>query len=146
MPVPSQGHYGFHSFPVVDWFVCLYTYEFWLSLCKIVRSSVILLLPLFNVRIMLFCLSTYSFCYLYLFIAYQNKNHTFNWLNTLHVTFTIPRYRLECWYRPVHKPCINWYYWSIHGYLFVYVLINYNVTYNLILFLIISWTPFKQLL
>ena len=29
-------------------------------------------------------------------IAYQNKNHIFNWLNTLHVTFTIPRYRLEC--------------------------------------------------
>jgi hypothetical protein len=28
-------------------FVCLYTYEFLLSLCKIVRSSVILLLPLF---------------------------------------------------------------------------------------------------
>ena len=28
-------------------FICLYTYEFWLSLCKIVRSSVILLLPLF---------------------------------------------------------------------------------------------------
>jgi hypothetical protein len=36
MPVPSQGHYG------------LYNYEFWLSLCKIVRSSVILLLPLLN--------------------------------------------------------------------------------------------------
>jgi hypothetical protein len=29
-------------------FVCLYTYEFLLSLCKIVRSSVILLLPLLN--------------------------------------------------------------------------------------------------
>jgi hypothetical protein len=29
-------------------FVCLYNYEFWLSLCKIVRSSVILLLPLFT--------------------------------------------------------------------------------------------------
>jgi hypothetical protein len=29
-------------------FVCLYTYEFWLSLCKIVRRSVILLLPLFR--------------------------------------------------------------------------------------------------
>jgi hypothetical protein len=29
-------------------FVCLYTYEFWLSLCKIVRSSVIVLLSLFN--------------------------------------------------------------------------------------------------
>jgi hypothetical protein len=33
MPVPSQGHY---SFPVLTDFVC----------CKIVRSSVILLLPL----------------------------------------------------------------------------------------------------
>jgi hypothetical protein len=138
MPVPSQGHYCFHSFPVVDWFclficlwdhlhqqsrvtwsilttkvnvkntftshidnkyfwhfcwlpyldtfslyenssfiivsaeteyisnqvrvitvftvfrlltdfVCLYAYEFWLSLWKIVRSSVILLLPLFPI-------------------------------------------------------------------------------------------------
>ena len=29
-------------------FVCLYNYEFWLPLCKIVRSSVILLLPLFT--------------------------------------------------------------------------------------------------
>jgi hypothetical protein len=29
-------------------FVCLYNYEFWLSLCKIVRSSVILLLLLFS--------------------------------------------------------------------------------------------------
>jgi hypothetical protein len=25
LPVPSQGHYGFHSFPVVDWF-CLFIY------------------------------------------------------------------------------------------------------------------------
>jgi hypothetical protein len=25
MPLPSQGHYGFHSFPVVDWF-CLFIY------------------------------------------------------------------------------------------------------------------------
>jgi len=25
MPVPSQGHYGFHGFPVVDWF-CLFIY------------------------------------------------------------------------------------------------------------------------
>jgi hypothetical protein len=31
-------------------FVCLYNYDFWLSLCKIVRSSVILLLPLFQVK------------------------------------------------------------------------------------------------
>jgi hypothetical protein len=85
MPVPSQGHYGFHSFPVDDWFFlfiylwvltfsgwwlifsvyilmsfdvfrlmtdffCLYTYEFWFSLCKIARSSVILLLLLFTIR------------------------------------------------------------------------------------------------
>jgi hypothetical protein len=39
-------HYGFHSFRLLTDFVCLYNYEFWLSLCKIVRSSVILLLPL----------------------------------------------------------------------------------------------------
>jgi hypothetical protein len=43
----SQGHYGFHSFPLLTDFVCLYNYEFWFSLCKIARSSVILLLPLF---------------------------------------------------------------------------------------------------
>ena len=49
MSVPSQGHYGFHSFfRLLTDFVCLYTYEFWLSLCKIVRSSVILLLSLFK--------------------------------------------------------------------------------------------------
>jgi len=47
MPVPSQGHYGFHSFPVVTDFVCLYNYEFWLSLCKIIPDFV--------------CLYTYEF-------------------------------------------------------------------------------------
>ena len=48
MPVSSQGHYGFHSFPVVDWF-CLFINLWVLTfLCKIVRSSVILLLPLFK--------------------------------------------------------------------------------------------------
>ena len=51
MPVPSQGHYGFHSFPVVDWF-CLFIYLWVLTFpCTIVRSSVILLLPLFGVSI-----------------------------------------------------------------------------------------------
>ena len=39
----SYTLYVYYSSP----FVCLYTYEFWLSLCKIVRSSLILLLPLF---------------------------------------------------------------------------------------------------
>jgi hypothetical protein len=38
-------------------FVCLYNYEFWLSLCTIVRSSVILLLLLFNVIIALIYVS-----------------------------------------------------------------------------------------
>ena len=47
MPVPSQGHYGFPSVPVVDWFFCLLTYEFCLSFWKIAGCSVILLLPLF---------------------------------------------------------------------------------------------------
>ena len=46
MPVPSQGHYVFTVFRLLTDFVCLYTYEFWLSLWKIVLSSVILLLPL----------------------------------------------------------------------------------------------------
>jgi hypothetical protein len=38
----------FTVFRLLTDFFCLYTYEFWLSLCKIVRSSVILLLPLFG--------------------------------------------------------------------------------------------------
>ena len=40
----------FTVFRLLTDFVCLYTYEFWLSIWKIVRSSVILLLPLYNVR------------------------------------------------------------------------------------------------
>jgi hypothetical protein len=38
----------FTVFRLLTDFVCLYTYEFWRSLWKIVRSSVILLLPLFS--------------------------------------------------------------------------------------------------
>jgi hypothetical protein len=38
------------KFRLLTDFVCLYNYEFWLSLCKIVRSSVILLLPLFTTK------------------------------------------------------------------------------------------------
>jgi hypothetical protein len=38
----------FTVFRLLTDFVCLNTYEFWLSLCKIVRSLVILLLPLFS--------------------------------------------------------------------------------------------------
>jgi hypothetical protein len=50
MPVPSQGHCGFPVFRLLTDFVCLLTYEFWLSLWKIVRCSVILLLPLLNIN------------------------------------------------------------------------------------------------
>ena len=38
----------FTVFRLLTDFVCLYNYEFWFSLCKIVRRSVILLLPLFR--------------------------------------------------------------------------------------------------
>ena len=41
----------FTVFRLLTDFVCLYNYEFWLSLCKIVRSSVILLLPLFSANV-----------------------------------------------------------------------------------------------
>ena len=40
----------FTVFRLLTDFVCLYNCEFWLSLYKIVRSSVILLLPLFTVH------------------------------------------------------------------------------------------------
>jgi hypothetical protein len=64
MPVPSQGHYGFHSFRLLTDFVCLYNYEFGLSLCKIVRSSVILLLPLF---LEMLCIEVFMKFYLLIF-------------------------------------------------------------------------------
>jgi hypothetical protein len=38
----------FPVFRLLPDFVCLYTYVFWLSLCKIVQSSVILFLRLFD--------------------------------------------------------------------------------------------------
>jgi hypothetical protein len=47
----SSTKLSFTVFRLLTDCVCLYTYEFWLSLCKIVRSSVILLLPLFSVFI-----------------------------------------------------------------------------------------------
>jgi hypothetical protein len=46
----------FTVFRLLTDFVCLYAYEFWLSLCKIVRSSVILLLPLHTISDRIFFL------------------------------------------------------------------------------------------
>ena len=60
----------FTVFRLLTDFVCLYTYEFWLSLCKVARSSVILLLPLLTLTKMYFtCLiqlidATESFLFL----------------------------------------------------------------------------------
>jgi hypothetical protein len=63
MPVPSQGHYGFHSFRLLTDFLCLYTYEFWLSLCRIVRSSVIVLLCPPNEVWETYCVCSVSYYY-----------------------------------------------------------------------------------
>jgi hypothetical protein len=41
------NQFFFTVFRLLTDFVCLYNYEFWVSLSKIVRSWVILLLPLF---------------------------------------------------------------------------------------------------
>ena len=53
----------FTVFRLLTDFVCLYNYEFWLSLYKIVRSSVILLLPLsyniFDNKIYIVCMCVY---------------------------------------------------------------------------------------
>ena len=56
----KSGSLRFSVFQLLTDFVCLYNYEFWLSLCKIVPSSVVLLLPLFSVFVV--------FCQPYLFV------------------------------------------------------------------------------
>ena len=61
----------FTVFRLLTDFVCLYTYEFWLSLCKIVRSSVILLLPSLAI-----VLSVFS--YLFLWSLYCLSLRTFS--------------------------------------------------------------------
>jgi hypothetical protein len=55
----------FTVFRLLTDFVCLYNYEFWLSLCKIVRSSVILLLPLLSFTPINF--SQYHMCFYVLY-------------------------------------------------------------------------------
>jgi hypothetical protein len=52
----------FTVFRLLTDFVCLYNYEFWLSLCKIVRSSVILFLFSYNgVKQILHCVFIFVF-------------------------------------------------------------------------------------
>jgi hypothetical protein len=53
-------YYILREFLLLTDFFCLYTYEFWLYLWKIVRSSVILLLPLFinlEIHFVFWCIS-----------------------------------------------------------------------------------------
>ena len=61
----KSGSLRFSVFRLLTDFVCLYNNEFWLSLCKIVRSSVILLLPLFT----MFCVMSHA-CYGLLYMRY----------------------------------------------------------------------------
>ena len=51
MPVTSQDHCVFPVFRLLNDFFCLLTYEFCLSIWKIARCSVILLLPLCRLSI-----------------------------------------------------------------------------------------------
>jgi prepilin signal peptidase PulO-like enzyme (type II secretory pathway) len=61
----KSGSLRFSIFQLLTDFVCLYTYEFWLSLCKIARSSVILLLPLFTLAS---CSTLHNFYYPLFFV------------------------------------------------------------------------------
>jgi hypothetical protein len=76
MPVPSQGHYGFHSFPLVDWF-CLFIYlwvlTFPLEDCSEFGNFVITL-------ILIWILNN-TLTHLYIWLADDNCVETFE--NTL---------------------------------------------------------------
>ena len=93
MPVPRQGHYVFTVFRLLTDFVCLYNYEFWLSLCKIVRSSVILLLPLLFAWFILcffyvwFVMFLFAFCFV---LLVWERAHPIHHLGTLRESTPYP--------------------------------------------------------
>jgi hypothetical protein len=64
IPVPSQGHCGFPSFPVVDWF-CLFVDLWVLSLWKIARCSFILYFDLTTIWHIQSSLSCVEYVYLF---------------------------------------------------------------------------------
>ena len=72
MPVPSQGHYVSTVFRLFTDFVCLYNYEFGLSLCKIAWSWVILLLPLLSAS-----LDCHFWIALWYSLMFSNRRLTF---------------------------------------------------------------------
>jgi hypothetical protein len=84
-------------------FVCLYNYEFWLSLCKIVRSSVILLLPLFG-RNVVFLEVILKLCDVY-FMHHFDLHIIIRWPDNV---------------KRVHKICIH-----CGHFIHCYILLNY---------------------
>ena len=64
MPVPSQGHYGFHSFSLVDWF-CLFIY-----LC-------VFTFPLED------CSQFGNFVITFIYQLFGNEQHSSYWENTI---------------------------------------------------------------
>ena len=73
---PSVFSNVFTVFRLLTDFVCLYTYAFWLSLCKIVRSSVILLLPSFimsNMKRQTYRKVNNKLCHIELYIIYYTS-------------------------------------------------------------------------
>jgi hypothetical protein len=69
----------FTVFRLLTDFVCLYTYELWFSLCKIVRSWVILLLPLFNG----YTIALFIFMLLFIFVFLFKKERIYPDFNYL---------------------------------------------------------------
>jgi hypothetical protein len=90
--------------------VCLYNYEFWLSPCKIVRSSVILVLPLFKDTFTSHIDKEYFWhcCwlpYLYTFSLSENASFIIVSTETEYISTT-------SWYRSMLRPHHFWTYTS----------------------------------
>ena len=91
----------FIVFRLLTDFVCLYNYEFWLSLCKIVRSSVILLLPLSTIQKMInfFCnfpisFKLLEFYYLIMFCRWHTINHVLDEVKRI-IDIFLERHNIE---------------------------------------------------
>ena len=100
----------FTVFRLLTDFVCLYNYEFWLSLCKIVQSSVILLLPLFTVT------SLWPFCCLWgdthsISLCYMRNIVQLNWFCTIFESKHFLIYIINTitnWWISLSKICHSW--------------------------------------
>ena len=117
MPVTSQDHYVFTVFRLLTDFVCLYNYQFWLSLCKIVRSSVILLLPLSTQS----CISKIcrKICFNFIYIW---NNTTFimakTWTNVFVCSRYIINYTLEISATQISSKLFFYRFWPFNIYRF----------------------------